>query len=236
MVPPSVAPSIVVRALRGRVCAVRRCCRGSRCRPEGLSPPPASVVIVAAAATGGEDEQAGRGREPPPISSGALPLSPFVGWSTLATAAPSGRQRRVLGSNASRIESPRRFRERVSTVMPATGSHEVERRSRRRTASRPRPSCRARGCRSDPGRGTTARPRQPRTPAGRARSTPRSGATRLGSSSLNRICRVADADHLGGQDELALAQREHLAADQPGQPHPAEDHQHDDQRARAAPT
>ena len=31
------------------------------------------------------------------------------------------------------------------------------------------------------------------------------------------------ADHLGGLDELALAQRQHLAADQPGQPHPAED-------------
>ena len=55
------------------------------------------------------------------------------------------------------------------------------------------------------------------------------GAARLGSSSLNRMRAGRHAHHPGRLDELALAQREHLAADQAGDAHPAEDRQHDDQ-------
>ncbi len=52
------------------------------------------------------------------------------------------------------------------------------------------------------------------------------GAIRLGSSSLNRIRRVGHADHARGLHELALAQREHLAAHEAGQCHPGEQGEH----------
>ena len=55
------------------------------------------------------------------------------------------------------------------------------------------------------------------------------GAARLGSSSLNRMRLVGMPDHPGGLDELALTQGEHLAADQPGDAHPAEEREDGDQ-------
>ena len=55
------------------------------------------------------------------------------------------------------------------------------------------------------------------------------GATRLGSSSLNRIRRVGTPMTCAAWTYSAFAQRQHLAADQPREVHPAEDDQHRDE-------
>ena len=222
-----------LRALPGRVRCRRRCCRGSRCRRWGCH-------RRWPCRRRRRRRRRRRGRaswpwpEPPPISSGALPFSPFVVGAHFNSRADVG-QRRVLGSNASRTESPRRFRASVSTrdgadrhpqVEPVVG---VERRRVRR------PSCRATGMPVRP-RPRKDSPASAATNAGRPSEIDTTiGCDQVGQQLLEQDLPGRHADHLGGEDELALAQREHLAADQPGQPHPAEDHQDDDQGGELGP-
>ncbi len=58
------------------------------------------------------------------------------------------------------------------------------------------------------------------------------GPIPLGSRCRVTILRSRDADRLGGLDELGLLERQHLAAGQPGDRHPADEadrHEHEEQ-------
>ena len=61
------------------------------------------------------------------------------------------------------------------------------------------------------------------------------GRHQVGQQLLEQDAPGRHAHDLGGLDELALAQRQHLAADQPGQAHPAEDREDGDQGEELRP-
>ncbi len=78
---------------------------------------PGVSVSITGSATGGERQEPGRGQRHERLLQPHLGL-PFVGLHPT----DDGCHRRVLGSNASRIESPSRLRLRVRTVITPTGS------------------------------------------------------------------------------------------------------------------